>query len=409
MEKFDVLVIGAGPSGSVASSYLSKHGKKVLVVERAKFPRFVIGESLLPLSMGHFEEAGLLCDLKAQKFEVKNGAMFIRNGVVFDLKFSEVYTQGWTWTWQVPRAHFDKVLADGSEKNGTRFLYESTIGAMNFSEDSVKATVYTPDGPKEIEAEFVIDSSGNGGVLANMLSIPTEVSPTSNMSVFTHVKDTTRADFEMPTQITFPILEQDLWMWVIPFSNGDTSIGFAGNKKHFAAFTDDCDKTAEFRKLIELSPEFHERFGNIDLKFEPFVFRDFSKKTDRFIGHRFVLTGNTAEFLDPVFSSGVAFATESGMTAAKLVERQLNGENIDWQAEYVDHIQLGIDRFRTYVTEWYSGNLQTIFFNTTVTESIKRQITSILAGYVWDETNPFVAKHDTIIKTLAKVVEIENS
>ena len=127
MEKFDVLIIGAGPSGSVASSYLSKQGKKVLVIEKAKFPRFVIGESLLPLSMGHFEEAGLLDDLKAQNYEVKKGAMFIRNGVVFDLKFSEVYTKGWTWTWQVPRAHFDKTLADGSEKNGTTIWYESTV------------------------------------------------------------------------------------------------------------------------------------------------------------------------------------------------------------------------------------------------------------------------------------------
>ena len=198
-------------------------------------------------------------------------------------------------------------------------------------------------------------------------------------------------------------------MWVIPFSNGDTSIGFAGNKKHFGAFTDHCNRDAEFRRLMERSPEFYERFGKIDFKLDPYIFKDYTKKTERFIGDRFVLTGNTAEFLDPVFSSGVAFATESGITAAKLVERQLNGESVDWQTEYVDHIQLGIDRFRTYVTEWYAGNLQTIFFNTTVTESIKRQITSVLAGYVWDETNPFVAKHDTIIKTLAKVVEIENS
>lgn len=409
METFDVLVIGAGPSGSVASSYLSKQGKKVLVVEKAKFPRFVIGESLLPLSMGHFEEAGLLDDLKAQNYEVKNGAMFIRNGVVFDLKFSEVYTKGWTWTWQVPRAHFDKVLADGSAKHGTTFLYESTVANFNFKDDGVSAIINTPNGPQEIKADFVIDSSGNGGVLSNMLSIPTAVSPTSNMSVFTHVKDTTRSDFHMPTQITFPILEQDLWMWVIPFSNGDTSIGFAGNKRHFEAFTDNCDPDAEFRKLMERSPEFYKRFGKIGFKFEPYVFKDYTKKTERFIGDRFVLTGNTAEFLDPVFSSGVAFATESGMTAAKLVERQLNGESVDWQTEYVDHIQLGIDRFRTYVTEWYAGNLQTIFFNTTVTESIKKQITSVLAGYVWDETNPFVAKHSTIIKTLAKVVEIENS
>lgn len=409
MKHVDVLVIGAGPSGTVASTYLANQGYNVLVVEKATFPRYVIGESLLPLSMAHFEEVGLLPALEEQQFEVKEGALFIKDGKEFRISFDDNFTPGWTWTWQVPRRQFDKTLADAAEKKGVNILYESTLKSIDFgSEQRVGFEVSTPEGVKSHSCKFVIDSSGYGGVLTHMLDIPIHVSPTSNMATYAKLKDDTRNNWETPMQISFEILETDLWLWVIPFHNGNTSLGFVGNKKYFTEFLEeDADITKAFNNMFDRSLKFKERFKNREYLWEPKVHKDYMRSSDKFIGDRFVLTGNTTEFLDPVFSSGVAFATTSGITAAKLVDRQLKGERVDWQKDYVEFLEYGIDVFRTYVKEWYTGNLQKIFFHVNINPLMKKQLTSVLAGYVWDKTNPFVSKHKTIIHTLAEVVDIE--
>jgi flavin-dependent dehydrogenase len=120
-----------------------------------------------------------------------------------------------------------------------------------------------------------------------------------------------------------------------------------------------------------------------------------------------VLSGNSTEFLDPIFSSGVTFATASGLLSAKMTHKHLQGEVVDWKKDYEEVIQKGIDVFRSYVSGWYTGDFQTIVFAKHIDEDIKRQICSVLAGYVWDQTNPFVKKHDTILPTLAKVIKMK--
>lgn len=411
MNQFDVLVIGAGPSGTVAATHLVNQGYSVLIVEKTSFPRYVIGESLLPLSMQHFEETGLLPALQKKNFEVKEGALFIRDGVEFRISFDENFTEGWTWTWQVPRREFDKTLADAAEAKGVNIKYLSTIKSIDFqSTDGVQFEVNTENGVENYSCKFVIDSSGYGGVLTRMLDIPMHVSPTSNMATYVKLNDDTRTQWDTPMQISFEILETDLWLWVIPFHNGNTSLGFVGNKQYFSDFLEEgADVTYAFNKMFNRSQKFEKRFKDRTESYlwEPKVHQNYMRSSERFFGNKFVLTGNTTEFLDPVFSSGVAFATESGLLAAKLVERELKDEKVDWQKEYVEHLEYGIDVFRSYVTEWYSGDLQKIFFHANINEQMKRQLTSVLAGYVWDKTNPFVRKHKTIINTLAQVVDIE--
>src|SRR5690606_14215417 len=126
-EKIDVLVIGAGPSGTVAASIVHQAGYKVKIVEKQKFPRFVIGESLLPRCMEALEEAKFLDAVKEKGFQTKNGAKFVKNGKVCDYQFSDQFTPGWKWTWQVTRADFDKILADTVEKMGVPVEYETTV------------------------------------------------------------------------------------------------------------------------------------------------------------------------------------------------------------------------------------------------------------------------------------------
>lgn len=408
-EEVDVLVIGAGPSGTVAASYLADKGLNVMIVEKQRFPRYVIGESLLPLSMEHFEETGLLPALEAQHFEMKQGALFIKDGNGFRISFDENYTPGWTWAWQVPRREFDKVLADETERKGARIVYQSMLKKICFDDpEKVSYTIDSPEGKLECTARYVIDSSGFGGVLCQQLDIPLRISPTSNMAVYGKVKDVNRGRSDNPMQITFEVLERDLWFWVIPFHNGNTSLGFVGDSKYFDAFEDDCIVRDVFKQMMQRSERFYERFADAEFLWDPKVHKSYSRQAERFYGDRFVLTGNTTEFLDPVFSSGVAFATESGLLAAKLIARQLSGEKVDWEQEYVAHLEQGISVFRSYVEQWYNGNLQKIFFHSNINQQMKRQLTSVLAGYVWDQSNPFVRKHKTILSTLAEVVDIEN-
>jgi 2-polyprenyl-6-methoxyphenol hydroxylase-like FAD-dependent oxidoreductase len=131
-EQVDVLVIGAGPAGTVAASIVNKAGYKVKIVEKMKFPRFVIGESLLPRCMEALEEAGFLDAVKAKGFQDKSGAKFVKDGVICDYSFSDQFTKGWTWTWQVPRADFDKTLADTVEQMGVPVSYETTGNGNRF-------------------------------------------------------------------------------------------------------------------------------------------------------------------------------------------------------------------------------------------------------------------------------------
>ena len=132
-EKVDVLVIGAGPAGTVAASIIKQAGFNVKIVEKQKFPRFVIGESLLPRCMEALEEAGFLEAIKAKNFQQKFGAKFVKDGVICDYSFADQFTQGWSWTWQVPRAEFDKTLADTVEQIGVPISYETTVTGIRFS------------------------------------------------------------------------------------------------------------------------------------------------------------------------------------------------------------------------------------------------------------------------------------
>ncbi|MFC7357917.1 NAD(P)/FAD-dependent oxidoreductase [Jejudonia soesokkakensis] len=404
----DVLVIGAGPSGSVAAAYLHNQNIKVKVVEKNIFPRFVIGESLLPRCMEHFEETGLLDCLKQQDFEIKRGARFLRNGNAYSFDFAEKSTEGWNWTWQVPRADFDKTLTDELEKKGVDIEFNTEVIEVTFNEDgSSCTTVKTPEGTTEtILAKFIIDSSGFGRVLPRLLDLDAPAQIPKHASIFTHVVDSKRPAGEEGTLITFDVVKDESWLWVIPFSNGITSLGYVGPTEDLEAFKG--TPSERLQQMLALSSHYHDRFIDCEFIFEPIIIKNISKAVTQLYGKGFALTGNSAEFLDPVFSSGVTFATESGLLAAKLATRQLRGERINWQIEYADYIKNGVDVFATYVREWYTGNFQKIFFREQDNVQIKKQITSVLAGYVWDTSNPFVKKHHRIIKTLAKVVDIES-
>ncbi|TDQ75869.1 NAD(P)/FAD-dependent oxidoreductase [Sphingobacterium yanglingense] len=402
----DILIIGAGPSGCVAAGYLQQQGANIKVVEKSKFPRLVVGESLIPRVMDHFEEAGLLGNLDKQNFQKKPGARFIRGQVISIFDFSQKFGEGWDWTWQIPRADFDMVMAQTLIDKGVDISFETTVTAISFEGTNSVTTVVDKEGKEsQIKAKFVIDSSGYGRVLPRLLHLdkPSKLNPHS--AIFSHVKDINRPEGIEGTQISFDVLDTEVWLWVIPFSNGNTSLGIVADTAFIEKLAENGDTALALQRAIQLSDFYVKRFAGTEFLFEPIHLKNYSAAVTKMYGDGFALTGNSSEFLDPVFSSGVCFATESGILAAKLAWREINGEQIDWEKDFTQYMQRGIDVFTTYVKEWYTGNLQTLFFHRPENLDVKEKVCAVLAGYVWNEENPFVKKHNRVIRSIAYMLE----
>lgn len=407
-EQVDVLIIGAGPSGCVSASYLHQQGLKVKVVEKTTFPRLVVGESLIPRVMDHFDEAGLLPALNKMGFEKKFGARFIKGNQVCHFDFSKKFSEGWDWTWQVPRADFDNTLAQEIINKGVDLEFGSEVITVDFQNSNSTTTIKDKAGSlKTIQAKFIIDSSGFGRVLPRLLDLDTPSGLDPHSSIFSHVVDVNRPDGTEGTLISFDILETEVWLWVIPFSNGKTSVGVVATTEFIEKLSENGDTAQALQNAISQSDYYKKRFGGLPFLFPPIKLSNYSRSVKKMYGDGFALTGNSSEFLDPVFSSGVSFATESGMLAAKLAIKQLRGEKVDWQTQFEDYMRKGVAVFSTYVKEWYTGNLQNLFFHQPENPDVKRKICAVLAGYVWDNNNPFVTKHDKIIKNMAYLIDME--
>ncbi|MCU7806766.1 MAG: tryptophan 7-halogenase [Candidatus Thiodiazotropha sp. (ex Semelilucina semeliformis)] len=402
--KTDVLVIGAGPAGASAASLIHNSGLQCLIVEKETFPRFVIGESLLPRCMDLLDEAGMLDAVKSQNFMVKDGAVFKRGGETCTFKFSQQFTNGWSYTYQVQREQFDQVLAETVSALGVPILWQHAVNEVNFAEDGSSTSILqAPDGSEvSVSARFILDGSGYGRVLPRLLNLDEASSLPLRESYFTHVTGDKRPAGDAEGRIWICSLDDpdNAWMWIIPFSNGRTSIGVVAKPDYLARYPEDPDE--KLRAIVNDNPNTRERLESASFCFPVRHIGGYSISVKRLFGKGFALMGNSTEFLDPVFSSGVTLALESANRAAKTAIRELAGESPDWQQEYVDHLMMGVDTFRTFVNAWYDDRLPTIFYSPVKPESFQNQICSVLAGYVWDQENPCVRQHARAVDAIAQ-------
>lgn len=405
MQQVDVLIIGAGPSGSVSSAWLNKNKYKVLVLEKQKFPRFVIGESLLPHCMDHLDEVGFIDNIKKHGFQIKTGASFYRGNHKTDFLFADQFTKGWSWTWQVKRADFDHILINSAIEQGVPVKFQCEVTNVE-ADEKEQVTTYTDASGEThtVKSRFIIDASGYGRVLPRMFKLDLPVSTPPRGAVFCHIQDTKRKPEESGNIFIHSFNENSAWIWVIPFSDQTTSVGVVSDNSLVQDFA--ADNGTKFLNHIRNFPELNGRFSSEKTVFEPRTILNYAVGVKQLFGPGYVLCGNSTEFLDPVFSSGVTLATGSGIKAAKLTHQQLSGEKVDWLNDYENVLRRGIDVFRTFVLGWYNGDMQTIIYSHDMDSSLKRQICSVLAGYVWDENNPVVKKHKTLVPTLAKVIKI---
>ena len=404
MEHRQVVVIGAGPSGAIAAALLKRKGHDVLVIERQHFPRFSIGESLLSHCLDFVEEAGMLDAVNAAGFQVKNGAAFAWGEQYSTFDFGDTFSEGKPTTFQVQRADFDKLLADQAALQGVELRYGETIVSVDTGSCGPQLGVRREDGSEyRIQAAFMLDASGYGRVLPRMLDLEAPSNFPVRQAVFTHVED--RIDspgFDRnKILITTHPTQRDVWFWTIPFSNGRCSVGVVAAAEHFAGRSDNLDEC--LRGFIAETPSLAGVLNNAQWDTEARAIGGYSANVKTLHGPGFALLGNAAEFLDPVFSSGVTIAMRSASMAAAVLHRQLQGESVDWQSEFAEPLKRGVDTFRCYVEGWYAGTFQDVIYHEGSSPEIRRMISSILAGYAWDVRNPFVSEARRRLKVISEL------
>lgn len=390
----DVVVIGAGPSGAVAAAILAKKGYQVTVVEKTEFPRFCIGESLLPQSMRYFEEAGMLEAIEAAGFQRKNGAAFNFREQPTYIDFREKFSPGHGTTFQVKRAEFDKILIDEAIKLGVNVYFKTSVEAIEISEKNVSLNLVDEQGgSRQLSAKFCLDASGYGRVLPRLLRLdrPSDLPP--RRSLFAHIKENwDHPDFDREKiLITVHPEHRDVWYWLIPFSDGTSSLGVVGTAEYFDHYPQ-MTQTELLKTIACEDPMLKHLCDQAEFHMEAGMMEGYSSNVSTLYGDRFALLGNAGEFLDPVFSSGVTVAVKSASLAANLLDRQFRGEQVDWQSDFADELSRGVEVFRAFVDAWYSGGLVDVFYVEESGEKVTRMIASILAGYVWDQENSYVAQ-----------------
>ena len=404
MERRQVVVIGAGPSGAIAAALLKRNGHDVLIIERQHFPRFSIGESLLSHCIDFIEEAGMLDAVQAAGFQVKTGAAFAWGERYSAFDFGDTFSYGKPTTFQVQRGEFDKLLADQAALQGVEIRYGETIVGVDFSGPCRYLHVRRENGSEyHLKAKFVLDASGYGRVLPRLLDLEAPSNFPVRQAVFTHVEDRIEHPGFDRTKIlvtTHPT-KRDIWFWTIPFSNGRCSVGVVAAKEHFDGRDSDLD--ACLRGFIAETPSLAGVLQNAVWDTPARTIGGYSANVKTLHGPGFALLGNAAEFLDPVFSSGVTIAMRSASMAAGLLHRQLIGETVDWQTEFAEPLKRGVDTFRCYVEGWYAGTFQDVIFHPGSAPEIRRMISSILAGYAWDERNPFVSEPKRRLRMLSEI------
>jgi len=403
-ERRQIVVIGAGPSGSIASALLQRRGRDVLVLERQRFPRFSVGESLLVHCLDFVAEAGMLAAVEAAGFQHKNGAAFARDGRYTDFDFSDRFTPGRDSTYQVMRAPFDQLLADEAGRQGVEIRYEVEIVAIERQSGRPVLTAKAADGAlTTIEADFVLDASGFGRTLPRLFGLEVPSAFPIRHAYVTHIEDRiSDGSFDRnKIRVTVHPVHSDVWYWLIPFSGGRCSVGVVAKPEFLNRYAGTLDH--RLRELVNEDATLAKLLLHAQWDTPTREIGGYAANVSAMHGPGFALLGNAAEFLDPIFSSGITIAMRSASMAAETLDRQLSGIAVDWNAEFEQPLRRGVDCFRAYVDAWYDGRFQTILFYERQPADIRRMICSVLAGFAWDESNPFVAEPARRLDVLAQL------
>lgn len=392
-KKYDVIIIGAGPAGCATANLLAIEGKKVLVIEKSIFPRFTLGESLLPQSMEFFKKCGLEDVFKLNCFRFKNGAQFLKNSKFRNIEFKDSHLKNVDYTtFQVRRDIFDKELTTICEKNGVTFLFGAEVVEI-LEHDSQNETeiVLNNDSKKEsYYCDFLGDASGFARVVSKIKGHSVTYLKDYKVSAFNHI--ITDKEVAYDNNKILIAIDRDItgkWFWVIPLGENRYSFGVTVKLSDVRIID---NKETLLINSLEDNPYLKEVLGDFKFLFNHNLVENYTAFSEKMYGDRFVLIGNSKEFIDPVFSSGVTIGLKSGYTVANLILKKLRNEYVDWEKDYIEPQKKSIEIFRAFIDSWYEGKLQEIFYSEEIDQNLYQMIVSVLAGYVWDESNVFYNK-----------------
>jgi len=384
--KIDVVIVGGGPGGSVCAAKLAERGRRVLVLEREVFPRFHLGESLLPGSLPVLESLGLMDEMRA-RFIVKYGARFHYDltGQRERYVFAHAFDARFDHAFQVPRDEFDDLLLRTAERKGAEVRHRWTVKRIRFDGDAATGVdaIDESGAPHTIEARMVVDATGRDALLAGDRRNKTRIDRLDKSAFYTHYRGTKRQSGVAEGDIDVVIFSGG-WFWFIPFKDGRTSVGAvvssAWVKEHRGA-----DATETLGRAIAQSPAARELVDGAEVLWPARAAADYSYRVQQTYGNRWLMVGDAGGFIDPLFSSGVHIAVKAAVSAADRIDEGLSREALgpDAFAEWAAEVKLGTDTFVDAVQAFYGGGLVKYLFAEKQHTFLRRSITSLLAGDVY--------------------------
>src|SRR4051812_22902403 len=393
---YDVAIIGGGPAGSTAAALLARAGRNVVALERDEFPRFHIGESLLPFSMRAFTRLGLHEKFARAGFMEKFGGEMYGacggDGVKF--YFEDGFGAQTDRSYQVTRADFDKLLLDHAAESGADVREETGVESVDFSDEGVAIRVSRRDElplvhgraearPSEIRARYVIDASGRNSVLGAKFKLKKNYEHLQKVSIFAHYDGMTRAEGRDGT-LTRMVRALDRWFWVIPLSPTRTSVGVVLDGDVYKK----SKLSAEdfLQQAIQDQPILMEQMRDAERVTPVRTAADFSYRSTRLTGDRWMLAGDAAGFIDPVFSSGVFLAVLAGEQAADalhvILDRPAKQKKLF--ARYERNINQAMDVYLRFVDAWYSKEFIEVFLHPQDLFQIPPAVNAVLGGNIGD-------------------------
>ncbi|MGA3170811.1 MAG: NAD(P)/FAD-dependent oxidoreductase [Chthoniobacteraceae bacterium] len=377
--EYDVAIIGGGPAGSTAATILARHGRKVVVLEREKFPRFHIGESLLPYSMTTFERLGVQEKLKGICMEKIGGEVASSCGTrKVRFYFRTGFKLAQTKSYQVKRADFDKLLLDHSAEAGAEVREETPVEKVDFTEEG--ATVQLKAGGS-VRARYVIDCSGRNSIIGNQFKLRKPYESLRKFSVFAHYEDVPLRDRE-ELNLTRLIRGGDFWFWMIAVSETRVSVGMVTDAAKFRQLKLAPEEAMDH--FIEASPEMRERMAGARRVSPVYSISDYSYVNSRLTGPRWMLAGDAAGFIDPIFSTGVFIAILSGEQCADALHEILDkpGRRARIFRSYEKQLIGVMKKYLRFIEAWYRPEFIEIFTNPVERLSLVAAVNAALAGNI---------------------------